>query len=244
MGYMPTVNHWGYNGNARRYWDFQFDGKISRIERQIHHYGSALNALPMLGYFRSYAAASLYQLRVAFGGMFAPLSNIQKDGFGSTAFHSWADTLSWEVYSGDYGPAFLGMVLGSATYVVEDKTYGLTAFGGSLSQNTKGKTYTVTPKDALRKRLYLDTQGVYVELDYGAIQSAEISGNQVSLTVVQKPTNGATAAKEAILWIEKSRSDSMSTTGASSAGRALKSKRGGWAIPLGSKPVTVVFKLK
>lgn len=21
LGYMPTVNHWGWNGNARRYWD-------------------------------------------------------------------------------------------------------------------------------------------------------------------------------------------------------------------------------
>lgn len=244
MGYMPTVSHWGYNGNARRYWDFQFDGKISRIERQIHHYGSALNALPMLGYFRSYATASLYQLRVAFGGMFAPLTNIQKDGFGSTAFHSWADTLAWEVYSGDYGPAFLGMVLGSATYVVEDKTYGLMAFGGSVSTNAKSKAYTVTPRDALRKRLYLDSQGMYIELDYGAIQSAEVSGNQVTLMVVQKPTSGAAAASEAILWVERSRSDSMSASGANIAGKGLKSKRGGWAIPLGSRPVSVTLKLK
>jgi hypothetical protein len=22
LGYMPTIPHWGYNGNARRYWDF------------------------------------------------------------------------------------------------------------------------------------------------------------------------------------------------------------------------------
>lgn len=22
IGYMPTVAHWGWNGNARRYWDF------------------------------------------------------------------------------------------------------------------------------------------------------------------------------------------------------------------------------
>lgn len=21
LGYMPTVAHWGWNGNARRYWD-------------------------------------------------------------------------------------------------------------------------------------------------------------------------------------------------------------------------------
>ena len=22
LGYMPTLAHWGWNGNARRYWDF------------------------------------------------------------------------------------------------------------------------------------------------------------------------------------------------------------------------------
>ena len=27
---MPTVPHWGYNGNARRYWDFLYGGKLGR----------------------------------------------------------------------------------------------------------------------------------------------------------------------------------------------------------------------
>jgi Family of unknown function (DUF5695) len=37
IGYMPTVPHWGYNGSARRYWDFIYAAKYSRIERQLHH---------------------------------------------------------------------------------------------------------------------------------------------------------------------------------------------------------------
>src|SRR5690606_11628108 len=45
LAYMPTVPHWGYNGSARRYWDFVYGGKLSRIERQLHHYGSALNSI-------------------------------------------------------------------------------------------------------------------------------------------------------------------------------------------------------
>ncbi|MEC7262809.1 MAG: DUF5695 domain-containing protein, partial [Bacteroidota bacterium] len=47
LAYMPTMPHWAYNGNARRYWDFLYGGKAgetSRVERQIHHYGSSLNA--------------------------------------------------------------------------------------------------------------------------------------------------------------------------------------------------------
>ncbi|HET7038915.1 MAG TPA: DUF5695 domain-containing protein, partial [Gemmatimonadales bacterium] len=46
LGYMPTVPHWGYNGSARRYWDFVYAGKLRRVERQLHHYGSGLNAIP------------------------------------------------------------------------------------------------------------------------------------------------------------------------------------------------------
>ncbi len=52
LGYMPTVPHWGYNGNARRYWDFLYGGKLRRIERQLHHYGSGLNAIPVLSEYR------------------------------------------------------------------------------------------------------------------------------------------------------------------------------------------------
>lgn len=31
QGYDPLIAHWGYNGNARRYWDFQFGGKYDRM---------------------------------------------------------------------------------------------------------------------------------------------------------------------------------------------------------------------
>jgi hypothetical protein len=101
LGYMPTVPHWGYNGNARRYWDFTDSGNLTRYERQIHHYGSTLNALPLLEYYRAYPElADRYVLRLAFGGNFAALSNIHQDGFASAAFYSWEDTLAWDNYTG------------------------------------------------------------------------------------------------------------------------------------------------
>ena len=46
LGYDPAIPHWGYNGSARRYWDFIFAAKDRRLERQLHHYGSGLNAIP------------------------------------------------------------------------------------------------------------------------------------------------------------------------------------------------------
>src|SRR3546814_7075609 len=65
LGYDPTIPSWAYNGNARRYWDFLYGGKYARIERQIHHYGSALNAVPLFDAFRS-DPADLHLLRVAY----------------------------------------------------------------------------------------------------------------------------------------------------------------------------------
>lgn len=38
-----------------------------RIERQIHHYGSGLNALPLISQFES-DPSDFYLLRVGFGG--------------------------------------------------------------------------------------------------------------------------------------------------------------------------------
>lgn len=35
QGYDPVVAHWAYNGNARRYWDFQFGGKFDRMGKYI-----------------------------------------------------------------------------------------------------------------------------------------------------------------------------------------------------------------
>jgi len=55
MGYLPTVPHCGYNGCARRYWDFLNGGaKTDRLERMLHHYGSSLSAIPVLTDYRDH----------------------------------------------------------------------------------------------------------------------------------------------------------------------------------------------
>src|SRR5258708_2134176 len=63
LGYDPTIPHWGYNGSARRYWDFLYAAKYSRIERQLHHYGSGINAIPVLAAYREHPD-DFYLLRV------------------------------------------------------------------------------------------------------------------------------------------------------------------------------------
>ncbi|HEX9601786.1 MAG TPA: DUF5695 domain-containing protein, partial [Mariniflexile sp.] len=135
LAYMPTMPHWAYNGNARRYWDFLYGGKLSRVERQIHHYGSSLNAIPVLTQYRK-TADNLYLLKVGYGGLLGGISNITEDGFGPAAFHSYPTELRIDYLSGDYGSGFYGYAVNTATYITKDEDLGWLAFGGNVT--TKG----------------------------------------------------------------------------------------------------------
>jgi hypothetical protein len=175
LGYMPTVPHWGYNGNARRYWDFLYGaapGPLSRIERQIHHYGSSLNAIPVLDTYRE-RPEDFYLLRVGYGGTMGPLSNIDQEGFPSAAFHAWPNTLKWDSYTGDYGPNFFGHALNTATYVINHPEFGWQAFGGNVKAS--GSSVKVQPLDSFRKRVYVAPLGLWLTLDAGTFESVEVN---------------------------------------------------------------------
>lgn len=249
-GYMPAVSHWAYHGNARRFWDFTFGGKLDRIERQIHHYGSALNALPLLRYARANPGeVSDYLVRLAYGGLFAPLSNIHDDGFASAAFHSWPETLAWDDYSGDYGLSFAGLVLGSATFI-RDRAgageNGLQVFGGvwnytgGATDKTKSasSSYNVWPRDAIRRRLYIEPMQLFIELDSGAISVALVdpSANTVTLEIVRGASPNATPADECVIWLDQDLYGNATKASdakfkVSSAQKVVR-KRGGWAVSL------------
>jgi hypothetical protein len=172
LGYMPTVPHWGYNGNARRYWDFIYGGKLRRIERQLHHYGSGLNAIPLLSEYRDHPE-DFYLLRVGFGGIMGALTNIDQEGFASVAFHSFPGTLKWDGYSGDYGPNFFGHALNTATYVIDHPEFGWQAFGGNLKLDRDW--VKVQPRDSFRMRVYLAPCGLWLTLDAGTFESVELN---------------------------------------------------------------------
>lgn len=164
LGYDPTIPSWGYNGSARRYWDFLYAGKIPRIERMLQHYGSGLNAIPLLSAYRQHPK-DLYLLRVGYGGTMGPLANIDQEGFASLAFHSFPSTMKFDPYSSGYGVNFFGVALDMATYVVDSPTFGWLTFGGNLIQ--QGRQIEVTPLDAFRSRIYLAPYGLYLTLDAG-----------------------------------------------------------------------------
>ncbi|GBQ77049.1 hypothetical protein AA14337_0697 [Acetobacter malorum DSM 14337] len=169
LAYDPALPSWGYNGNARRYWDFLYAGKIARIERQIHHYGSALNAVPLFSAFQA-QSTDFYMLRVAYGGLMGALTNIDPQGFGSAAFHSAPDVMRFDAYSGDYGMGFYGHAIATQVDVVKHPEFGWQAFGGLLHEEGDGSV-TITPKDSARSRIFVADAGVFLTLESGKFES-------------------------------------------------------------------------
>ncbi|KAL1654329.1 hypothetical protein SLS61_002929 [Didymella pomorum] len=237
LAYMPTVAHWGWNGNARRYWDFVYGAKIQQIERQIHHYGSGLNSLPILHSYEKSPKDNLYALRVGFAGNSGPLTNIDEGGFASAAFHSFPELLEWDPYSGDYGQGFLGLALGQTVYIVKDSKFGIQAFGGDIDEgNSTASLTVVAPKDAVRKRVFVADLGLKVEISAGAITEIayDEAAQKLTLEVAPAVSEKALQAKSTIVWLEQ--------PGSSTVGFAVegaKQERCGFAIDLSSGSATI-----
>jgi hypothetical protein len=189
LGYMPTVPHWGYNGSARRYWDFIYAGKDRRLERQLHHYGSGINAIPVLAAYRE-RPEDFYLLRVGYGGTMGALTDIDQQGFASCAFHAFPDMLEFDPYTADNGPNFFGHAMNTATYIVHHAEFGWLAFGGNI--RVEGSTIKVTPLDSFRMRVYVAPLGLWLTLDAGKFEAVELNPEGGKVRVALAPTTEST----------------------------------------------------
>jgi hypothetical protein len=234
LAYMPAVPHWGYNGSARRYWDFQYAGKIRRIERQLHHYGSGLNAIPVLTEYREHPD-DFYLLRVGYAGMMGALAGIDQEGFASAAFHSFPDTLRFDPYSGDYAPNFFGHALNTATYVVRHPEFGWLAFGGNLKAGAR--LVEVTPLDSFRTRVYLAPLGMWLTLDAGHFERIEVDLGKHAVRI--DFAQGTATVPDARLRVEQPAE--VKGVGRYIPKVSVPSERGAFVIPL--KWDTVSFEL-
>ncbi|KAG5926047.1 hypothetical protein E4U42_003710 [Claviceps africana] len=234
-GYMPTVAHWGWNGNARRYWDFLYGAKTRQIERMIHHYGSSLNALPLLTSYKynrdPSSAAALHDLRVGYGGLMGPLSNVNAEGFASTAFHSNPDLLRWDAYSGDYGLSYLGIVTGSCTYLASHPDFGWISMGGNVASAPAADVVVVEPRDTVRRSIYVAPMGLSVTVESGLIARFAYDAKTSRLTVSLRP--GTSAASTTIVKYESTLGGAVSLES-----RTQGQSRGGHVVPV---PGELVF---
>ncbi len=228
MAYDPAIPHWGYNGSARRFWDFLYAGKLSRIERQLHHYGSSLNAVPLFDAYRE-TPDDLYMLRVAYGGLMGSLTNIDEEGFASAAFHSFPDAMKWDAINGDYGMSFFGHAVTSASYLVKHPVFGWTGFGGVVK--TSDGLIRLTPKDSARRRVFIAPAGLWITLDAGKI--AEVAYDSVSGKV--RLTLAAADAQTPVAYVN------FETTvkGAKPYGLKADKALSAYAVPLKAEPITL-----
>jgi hypothetical protein len=235
LGYDPTIPSWGYNGSARRYWDFLYGGKYSRLERQLHHYGSGINAIPLLAEYRQHPD-DLYLLRVGYGGTMGELSNIDQEGFASAAFHAFPDMLAFDPFTGDYGSGFFGHAWNTATYLTHDPRLGWLAFGGNVE--VKGKRVEVKTLDSFRTRLYIAPLGLWLTLDAGKFTGAEFDPQTGSLQLTLAPATEFTPA--ARLRIEQPAK--IAGVGNVCPAENLQSERGAWIVPLKRSATEIVLR--
>lgn len=230
LAYDPTIPNWGYNGSARRFWDFLYAGKEQRIERQLHHYGSSNNAIPLFEAYRE-NPADFYLLRVAYGGLMGSLSNIDADGFASAAFHSFPDAMKFDALSGDYGVSFFAQAYSTASYLVDHPIFGWLGFGGLVERD--GNAVTLTPKDSARTRIYIAPAGLWLTLDAGKFQSVRYEPATGRVTAVLTPKDAYTPS--AFLELATPKAGAKPYRVASPAA----AERGGYAVTLGAGPTTV-----
>lgn len=237
LGYDPTIPSWGYNGSARRYWDFLFGGKYSRLERQLHHYGSGINAAPLLSQFRAHPD-DLYLLRVGYGGTMGELSNIDQEGFASAAFHSFPDMLAFDPLTGDYGSGFFGHAINTGTYLTHDPELGWLAFGGNVEDTPE--SVTVTTLDSFRSRLYLAPLGLWLTLDAGRFVKAELEKQSHTVRLTFAPADRFTPAAR----LRMDQPARIAGIGSYAPERPLAQERGAYVVPLTSSMTEIVLHAK
>jgi hypothetical protein len=238
VGYMPAVPHWGYHGAARRYWDFIYAGAPgASYERQLHHYGSGLNAIPALTRYRD-DPADFHLLRIGYAGTMGALTNIDGDGFGSVAFHSFPDQLRWDAYSGDYGPNFLGHALNTGTYIVNHAEFGWQAFGGNVT--TADGRVAVEVTDSFRQRVYVEPYGLYLTLESGRFERVEIDPASGAVRI----TLPAATPAEPRARLRVEQPAKVADAGVYAPAGSFESERGAFVVPLGANATVVELRAR
>jgi len=226
LGYDPAIPHWGYNGSARRYWDFIFAGKFRRLERQLHHYGSSLNAIPLLSEYREHPD-DFYLLRVGYAGTMGTLTDIDEEGFLAPAFHAFPDALKLDGITGDDGPNLFGHAWNTATYIVHHPEFGWVTFGGNT--RVDGDIVKITPLDSFRMRVFVASAGLWLTLDAGQFQEIEVNSKTGAIRL------GLSAATE-FLHSARLRIEQPPKKGSAAnyqPAKSVQQERGAYVIPLG-----------
>jgi len=202
LAYVSATPHWAYCGSARRWWDFTINGATGRgNERVMHHYAAALNSIPLFDHALR-EPNSTWLWRLAWCAVGGSLTNVRTDGSASMGFHGDPDLLRHDAFSADFGVGFYGHWKNAGAYLAcssDSSPAGeeLICFGCDLvSHSPLSATPTaplptphtsvpplclgaeglllLRPRDAFRRRVYLQPLGLLITSDGGAIESVEL----------------------------------------------------------------------
>ncbi len=234
LGYMPTVPNWAYNGAARRYFDAPVNGnKWPHIIRTTNHYGSAINAIPVMDAARR-DPDDLHLLRVGYAGMSQILANIDSEGFASYGFDCDPAILQFDPYTADYGIAFFGYARCAGAYVAKSLEFGWLGFGCDVKP--EGNLIRVVPRDGLRTRIFFGPLKLWLTLDAGMFESVVFNSATGNVRITLSA--GTATTKTARLRVEQA---GVNITGRLSP--AARESRDAYEVPLNDRPVTVTLRV-
>jgi hypothetical protein len=138
---------------------------------------------------------------------------------------------------GGVGPGFSGMTMGAGCYIVEHPEFGWLAFGGNLNSSSDGSAITVEPRDAVRRRVYVASLGLWMVLDAGAIQLVKIdtavAGSRVTVEIL--PAVPGFGEKASSAGLNVSQPAAIAGVGNLKPVGLAKRKDGLWAVDFNEK---------
>ena len=262
LAYLPSVPHWAYNGAAWSWADTSNNAKWSDNRRVAGHYRVTLNALPVLEEFFLHPDDH-YLLPVAIGAASQHMTTIDEDGATSMGMHLDPAILALDPYSGDFGIGLFGHVQMAASVFIVHPTFGplcflcdafaRSAIPSSNEEHQAGRraavaagSYTLTPRDSIRRRVFLEPLGVLIEVDAGRLLSLTIAllgeGHNASTFTLQLGDDGLTTR-----YRVRISTPSLGRPALQAGARLLTPGgtlvRGAWEVPLSAGVHTLQFGL-
>lgn len=156
--------------------------------------------------------------------------------------HGFPQNLYWDAYSGDYGPNFVGLTLGSGTYLVEDESLGLVAYGGTLTMQDNAATAQV--RDSVRQKAFVGPLGVEISIDAGILKSFTYDTQAQTVSLTLSYLEGLREPESIVVWVKTPAADTQAATVSefkvTIGGQSAERERLGWKIPFGEGNTTVV----
>lgn len=75
------------------------------------------------------------------------------------------------------------MVLGAFVNVIDDLTWGTLVFGGNRQKSFLKGELIILPRDALRRRVFLQALGMWKEIDVGTIEQLIVKDGTMAVVV-------------------------------------------------------------